>query len=61
MIAQNCCGIVLGLYYACTFQIRGSPNLPFNLHLGINRLFVAIISNEETPKIQQTDQVGIVV
>ncbi len=36
VIAQNCCWIVLGLYYVCAFRIRGFPNLPSNLHLASN-------------------------
>jgi hypothetical protein len=37
MIAKNCCRIVLGLYYVCTYHtLRGSPNLSSNLHLASN-------------------------
>jgi hypothetical protein len=37
MIANNCCWIVLGLYYVCAYHtLRGSPNLPSNLHLASN-------------------------
>ncbi len=34
MIAHNSCWIILGLYYICAYHtLRGSPNLPSNLHL----------------------------